>query len=198
MFGLGGLAAKWGLDLLWGRVKTNARNDWAAIPPKARLWLIGTVVAIAAFLLHQHVAHVKLKNQYKDGYKQAQLDDAEKLKNANARIEALSAEIAADERKKFDEARTRIDEHATALQLRGPGKAVCTGPAPAAGGHEARPGTVPAAVARVPYSEWEQLLGVPFPDAVAFAKQSDINAEELRRWHSWYDRLAATWPKPGH
>jgi hypothetical protein len=29
----------------------------------------------------------------------------------------------------------------------------------------------------------------------SFAKQCDINAAELRHWHSWYLKLVATWPK---
>jgi hypothetical protein len=191
-----GWIAKLGLGLLWNRAKTNAKADWQAISPKVRLWIIGAIVVTILGVAHQWYAHRQLNKRYDDGYKQAVHDEAEKLKNANARIEALSAEIAADERKKNDEVVDRIDAHANAISVRGPGKAVCPGVPAAPGGYQARPGAVVPDVARVPYPEWQQLIALPFDDTVAFGKQCDVNAAEVRAWHSWYDRLVAAWPKP--
>lgn len=183
----------WGA--LFGRAKTNAVNDWRALSPKARIYIVCTVAAVLLFFIHQHVAKVKLHNQYKDGYAQAQKDDDEKLKSANAQIEALNVAIAADERKKNDAQAAAIGTHADAVRLRGPGKAVCPGIPAAPGRPESGSGTVSAGLDRLPYPQWQQLIGVPFDDSVGFAKQCDINAAEVRAWHSWYNRLAAAWPK---
>jgi hypothetical protein len=190
---LEGLVAKFALGFAWSKAK--AISGWSTMSPKMHLYIIGAVAVVVLGLLHQHVAKVKLHNQYKDGYAQAQVDDAKKLKDANARITALSITIAADERKKNDEKVVAISAHADAVRLSGPGKAVCPAPPPAPGGYQARPGSVDTGLDRVPYPQWQQLLGVPFDDSVTVAKQCDINSEEVRRWHSWYDRLVAAWPK---
>src|SRR5690348_5639257 len=75
---LEGLIAKLALGALWSRVKTNAAHDWQAIPPKARLWIIGIVAAILAIVAHQWWAHHVLNEAreaaYTVGYAKAVTD----------------------------------------------------------------------------------------------------------------------------
>jgi hypothetical protein len=188
-----GFFAKIAAGFLWSKAK--AVSGWSALSPKAKMIILGVIAAVVLFFAHQWYAGRQASKHYMDGYKQAQKDDAEELKNANARIAALSVEIATKEREGFNADVVHINARTDAVRMRGPGKAVCPGLPPAPGGSQPGSGPVAGGVDRVPYPEWQQLLAMPFDDTISFAKQCDINAAELRHWHSWYLKLVATWPK---
>lgn len=192
-----GLFAKIAWGALFSRAKSNAVNDWHAIPPKVKLYLLGALAAVALFFVHQHVAKVKLQNQYSDGYKQAQKDDREAALDLKARIDALNAELAAKQRKIDDEAHARNAAAAGALRLSGPGKAACSiypSATPGAGGHQPPNRTADATVDKLPDPQWSQLIGVPFDDEVTFAQAHDDYRSEALSWRSWHEQLVASWP----
>jgi hypothetical protein len=86
---------------------------------------------------------------------------------------------------------------ATLSACAGPGAALCRDPAlsAAAGGRQSAGGPGDAAVARLPYPEWSELIGVPFDDATRFAEQNDAYRDEVKSWHEWWPKMNAAWEK---
>lgn len=132
------------------------------------------------------------------GWYHGKLDDAEKRGEARAyaaveqkarSIQAKSEALAAKLREQNDETNRRIDGDARTVLVRGPGKAAC----PAARSEAPRQPLAPgrpadAAVDRVPYPEWQQLIGLPFAGAVEFARQCDLNRAEVLTWRDNYQK----------
>ena len=168
------------------------------IPPKVWLIIAIALALVAGFVWHQHAAHKALRTADATGYARAMNEIETKAKALKAKADTLNAAIAADERKKNDEQARNIERSADALGLRGPGKARCAGnssPSGAAGGYVAPGGASDDPLAGLPDPAGINLIGVPFPDAVAAAKQADLNRAEVISWRDWYDRIAKSWPK---
>lgn len=161
---------------LAGKAVAHASSAWSAIPPKVKLALLAVLVVVAGALLHgyevrRHDAAVaKAAVAAEDGRIASQ---ALALKQ---RIDALAAAISTTERRKNDEARSRIDADAQSLLVHGPGKATCSAVAGTASGADRRPiGTneADAPVRRLPDALGPELIAMPFAGAVAFARQND-------------------------
>lgn len=179
----------WGV--LFSRAKANAVRGWQAIPPKVKLWLLIAIAALILGFVHQLYAHRQAAKQYHAGYAQALKDVATR----NAKVNATTTAIAQDERKKSDAETIHISSDADAQRVRGPGKAVCPSVAAAASGHQPQAGTGDVALVGLPPAERLDLIALPFDDTIAFAKEHDLDRDEVTRWRSWYDRLAKAWPK---
>lgn len=195
----GGIIARLGLSLVFGRLKTRL----AAVPAWA--WkTIAVVIALGlAVWAHQHYANKQISAAYASGWKAAN-DDRDKQDAEAARIAAeelakhdgKAKGISDDERSKNDQANSRDAARADDLRLHGPGRAsaVSCGPVrgsvvPAsAGGHEPINGTVDAGVAGVPADQG--LAGVPWTDLVEFARIYDANRNEVNSWRAWHPRQA--------
>jgi hypothetical protein len=116
------LIAKFGLGLLWGRVKTSTANGWNALPPKVKLGLAALVVAIVLFIGHQWYAKRQLKASYNAGYAKAIADvtaaEAKKvapLKDAKIEGDARVAAKVEGVRKNVDHQDAHIDSNVDAL-----------------------------------------------------------------------------------
>lgn len=114
-------------------------------------------------------------------------DEQAKIAAKAREIEAKANALSAKSRTLSDETNRRIDDRARTVLVHGPGRAACVGAVPTTpGGHDEASGTGTAALPRVPYPEWQQLLGVPFPSAVEFARLCDANRAEALTWRDWY------------
>lgn len=150
-----------------------------------RAWLhIGLVAAVViGFLWHQRHARAEIAAAEKRGEDRAYAAVTEKARKLAQDAAQLSAKI----RSLNDATNRRIDADARALLVRGPGKAACTGSIPAApSGRQPASGPADAPLARVPYPEWQQLIGLPFPDTVEFARLCDANRAEALSWREWH------------
>lgn len=158
------------------------------------VWIALAAALAFAFAYRSHEA--AKKRVYDEGYAAGVLaNEAGHIKAQTAADERARA-INADQRKQNDEDNRRIADAADDVRLRGPGRAVCPGAAPAprpASGHVAPGGTGDAAVAEVPAAERVDLIALPFPDTVAFAQQCDANRAEVLRWRE-ADRLQSVQP----
>ena len=115
------------------------------------------------------------------GYKKA-VDDGKQLQ---AQAELIGTAISNKLKGENDETLRAIDRLGDDLRLRGPGKAACSYPAQpgaAASGHKPSGGSADAPVDRVPDSEGQQLIGLPFFSTVEFAKLCDANRNEALTW----------------
>lgn len=200
-----GLFAKLALGTLWARVKTNAAADWQAVPPKARLWLIGIVAALAAFFLHQHVAHVKLANRaadgFKAGYAKAVADDAaviEKMRSAKTDVEAKGAAAANALKEQHNAKVGSVGSAAADIVRSGPGKAGCgrldyPDLGALSSGQVTPAGSGDAAVDPVHDSGGVALVALPLNDLVRMAGQCDINRDEALKARTGDDQQRAIW-----
>jgi hypothetical protein len=161
---------------------------WAAIALAIALWL--------GVRWHAH----EVKKTWKAGYDAAKAEDREAAKNLEARINALTVEIATDERKKNDAAVNRISADADDLRLRGPGKAACPSlpkPPAATGGLEPSAVSSRIAPAELPPDDGANpLAAVSWSWLVGTGKQCDLELAENVSWRNWYQRLTQIWPKP--
>lgn len=199
-----GLIAKFGLGLVWGKVKTNAVHDWQAIPPKARLWLMIVIAAIALFFVHQWYAGRQLKAADHAGYQRAKDEDAKAAAAAKARAVTVTingARIAQETRTTNDKENLSIHAAAGSLSVRGPGASRCRpvgDPAlPAArGGNGTAPSLADASASAMPVPDGESdLSAVPWTWLVARAEESDLDRAEVIAWRDWYKRESAEWDK---
>lgn len=161
-----------------------------------QVWYGAAVIAalVGGYFYHQHVAHKAVDTAYKKGH----ADAVAEFEKNGAKTNTQTAAISNNARGQNEAENRHIDSRAAAVVVRGPGRAVCPGAAPAAGGHVAPTGPVDAGLARVPYPEWQQLLAVPFDDTVAFAREHDKNLDEVKRWRQWHVDVLKVWPKPQH
>jgi hypothetical protein len=193
------------LKLLLGRMWTNAKADYARIPPKVKLVLLALALAFAAFLLHQHVAHKALKAADQAGYNRRASEDAAALVELQRRVrtaEANGTAIATDTRSKNDASNSAINAHADALSMRGPGAARCrqvSNPVVPAASSEHGAGSdrpADAAGGSVPAGDGQSnLAAVPFDWLVNRARQCDLDRAENLSWRDWYVRESAEWQK---
>lgn len=198
-----GLIARLGLKLLFGRMWTNAKDAIAAIPPKAKLWILAAIAAIALFFVHQHFAHRALKAADQGGYDRARAEDAKalvELRNRAATAERNARTISQEIRSRTDEDARISHAAADDLRLRGAGAASCgriRDPAvpAAAGGHQPVGGTADAPLGQVPDAGGPELIALPFNDTVAFADDHDQLLIEVKGWRDWYPRMVAEWNK---
>jgi hypothetical protein len=194
MSGIAGLAFGAGVKMIAGRALANAKADIAAIPPKAKLAIAGVLLLVVLFFVHQHVAHKRLKAAHDAGYAQGVAETKAGYARAQAQANAAASARTSKLRKSSDEDIRHIDRSADAVQLRGPGKAVCPGPAiasGAAGRHRAAGGSVDAGLDPVPGDGGPALIALPFDDTVAFAREYDKLRSEALTWRK-NDELART------
>jgi hypothetical protein len=189
------MIAKLGLNLLFGRVAGVVKR----IPPKAWLYIAIAVAVVAGFLWHQHAAHSALKKADAAGYVRAMGDVEKRALKLKAKMDAVTAKISNQERKRNEEAHRRIDRSADALLVRGPGKAVCSvrsqpsaSPNPAPGA-----GQVAGGLDQMPNGGGSDLIALPFTGTVKFARQADHCEADLASVWSWYGDLVKAWPKAG-
>jgi hypothetical protein len=165
---------------------------------------VGLAVAalLAVLLVHSHgeTRHwSKQSAQFEKLYRgevAKQQRIAKQALELKAKIDALTAKIAAEERTKNDVEDRRIAAAADALRVRGPGKAVCIASIPAAaGGHVEAGGPGDASVHGVPDPQRVALIGLPVSSAVGFAEQHDVFRAEVIAWRTWYKRVHEAWPK---
>lgn len=197
----------WGA--LFSRAKSNAVNDWHAIPPK---WKLGILVALAlgvGFLVHQHVAHVKLKNQYNDGYAAAQKADQKIIDAARAearqykaRLDATNIKITNEEHARYEDQANHNRAVADALRVRlnaahqpgSRGGGHLPG-VPAAGGPAGRP--QPAADAGLAAGPAPATVCVDAAKLIDYAEQADDDHDARVTIEDQHDRIEQTWPKAG-
>lgn len=195
-----GIIASMGLKAIAGTAIAKTKAGYAAIPPKVKLAIVGIIAAIFLIWLHQHVAHKRLKAQYDAGYTQRGLDDAEAARKEKAKLDAATTWISELERTKNVEAHKRVDRDADAVLLRGPGLATCRGGSSAPSPALRRPSaatdvTVDGQVDRLPDTGGVDLIALPFPDAVAFAREHDACEVDRASWENLYRELQKVWPK---
>jgi hypothetical protein len=155
---------------------------------------VGLAIILGAILWHNHAVTA--------AYNRGKADEAAHVAAQaialKSQVDTLSTNISTLIRSRTDAENDRISDAADALRLRGPGKATCPRPAgiPAgAGGRDTAAGSAGAAVDRVSYPEWEQLLAVPFSPTIDFAKGHDQCQVELKAYREWRKQLEALWTK---
>jgi hypothetical protein len=202
-----GLFAKLALGALWSRAKTNAVNDWHAVPPKARLWMIAAVALVAAFFIHQHVAHVKMAHRLADGFKagyaKAVADDKaaiDKMRAAKTKAEQDGAAAANALKEAHNAKVTSVSSAVADLVRDGPGKARCgridyPGLATLPSGQVTTSGTGTPAVDPVPAGGGPVLIAVPFTDFVRLSGQCDIIRDEVAKARMNDDQQRAIWDR---
>jgi hypothetical protein len=184
-----------GLKLL--SVGARIRAGWAAVPPKAKLWVLGIIAALILGFVHQLYAHRQAAKQFHAGYVKAQADDAAKAKKEKAKLDAATIRITQLEKERIHEDVRHTDDLAHAIGVRGPGRAVCAEPpAPASGPIRTNGAALPP-MAGLPDQGGQPLIALPFNDTLAFGRQCDVNAATLDGWNRWYRALEKAWPKAG-
>jgi hypothetical protein len=136
-------------------------------------------------------------------YARGKADEAEHVKAKALEIksaaDAMSSNISSLIRSTTDAENNHIHAAADALRLRGPGRAGCTSSSSvptAPGGSEPASGATSPPLARVPYPEGEQLIGLPFAPTIGLAEQNDLNRAEALAWRDWWKKQNEAWPKP--
>lgn len=193
-----GLVAGIGIKAVLGGAVSKAKAGFAAIPPKVKIALAIIIAVVILFFVHQHYAHKALKAQYTAGYTQRGLDDAAAAKKLKDQLDAATKKISDLERKKNVEAHQRVDRAADTLLLRGSGAAACrsgSGAASPAIRPDGPTKPVDGQVARLPDAGGIDLIALPFPDAVSFARSHDACEVDKASWESWYKALQKAWPK---
>lgn len=190
-----GIIASIGARLLG--IGSMAKSAVASIPAKAWPYIIGAIASVALFFVHQHVAHKQLKAAFDAGYAKRVDEDAKAAAKVVGRVTAVTQPITQKLRTENDAQARDIHRAADAQRLRGPGAALCRDPTLAAGSGGREPASRPgdAAVARLPYPQWGQLIAMPFDDASRFAEQADLNRAEVLTWRSWYSQQWEAWEK---
>lgn len=152
-------------------------------------------VLIAALLALGTCAHKRSVKRFGDErYAAGVKAEGDRIAKKARKLEVQAIELAEKLRSKNSEENRRIDSDAGALLVRGPGKAACLNTAaPAASGRQptARPGDV--AVDQVPDRTGTELIAMPFPDTIAFAKQHDLCLAEAKSWREQNRQMTEDW-----
>ena len=155
----------------------------------------------AALAVHVALAwyHGKLDDAYNRGKQDEAAHIEQKALEIKAKADKLSAAISNAIRSQNDAENRRISSDANSLRLRAPGRAECTsiaGVPTGPSGPQPANGASGTPVARVPYPEWQSLLGMPAAPTITFAEQHDLNRAEIIAWREWYRKQQEAWPKP--
>jgi cell division protein ZapA (FtsZ GTPase activity inhibitor) len=148
-----------------------------------QVWLVlAALLALACLVAwHQHIAHKAIADAERRGSDKAYAAVAKKAQAVAATMEKLNADI----RKLTDAKNRTIAADATALRVRGPGRALCTSTASSpASGHQPPPGAADAPVGQVPNGGGTTLIAVPYDDLVAYAEQHDLDLAEIVAWRT--------------
>jgi hypothetical protein len=155
----------------------------------------------AGLLLHQHIAHKRLKAADAAGYARAVAEDAKVIAAMRARAqtaEANMSRISQESRVKNDTDNRNINAAAAVIVRSGPGAASCRrvgNPAvPASSsGHVA--GNSAPGPAAAPVLADNGLAAVPWDWLVNTGREADLDRAEALAWRDWYKREAAEWEK---
>jgi hypothetical protein len=185
-----------GARLLAGKAVSNAKRDWAAIPPKVKLVIAGLLAAIALYFVHQHYAHKAMKVQYDAGYAQATADIEKAAKKRTeqdtkraAQVNQDNARSSQEEGNAVDQARSLTNALAADLLLRPSPKvrghcaavgAGVPGASAASGGPDASGRAVDDGVVELTRAQWEELI--------RRAAGKDVDSEKLTGWQRSYAR----------
>jgi hypothetical protein len=204
--GIAALVAKFGLKVVLG----NVGGFFKGLPSWA--WIAAAAVAalVGGTFLHQHKAHqhdtalVKVTIAKRDGQWMKRLADEHAAGRAwKGQAEAQLTKVAQLQRKLTDEETARIAADATALRLRGAGKAAAPAgcrpvdPArlPAAtGGHVAQPGPAADAGTEVPAGDGQdQWAIVPWDWLVDVVSERDAFRVEAIGWRGYQATVTGVW-----
>lgn len=169
------------------------------IPPKVWLALIVGAALFIGWKVHTHKVTKFGEERYTSGFEAGYHAAEEDQRKVTAKTNAATAAIAQDERGKNHEANARTNAAADDLRLRGPGKASsrCPTVAAPASGHDAPGGQSADAATGLPERDWTtDRAEVPWGWLVSSGQTCDLNRNEVIAWRSWYERIAAAWPKP--
>lgn len=181
---LEGLAAKIGLNILFGRLKKVPWQVWAGIG--------AAVLLVFAIWLHQYQVH----ELYKEAYEAGQKAERKVWKTRLAKAQAEGDRWRDDYEKTAAKLTAKIGENhaletrlvaarANDLRLRGPGRAaICPGSTPGTGGPEPTGGGPDAPLAPMPPEQ--PMAIVPWGDLVRHAEEADLNRSEVQTWRTWY------------
>lgn len=152
------------------------------------LFGIGAVLGTAALIGVLIFLHTRAVSKYGDERYQAGKADAYAAVASKTRaLETENTRLALELRAKTDAKVSAITSHASALQLRGPGKAVCTSvggsPAPTSG-HDAGDGAGTPALGGVSDTAGTGLIAMPFSATLAAFAQCDANRAEVEAWRA--------------
>jgi hypothetical protein len=171
-----------------------------AVPNLNRiLFGIGAVLGTAALIgvlifLHTRAVSTYGDQRYHDGVTAQAAVDANKTRA----LETENTRLALELRAKTDAKVSAITSHASALQLRGPGKATCTSvsgsPAPASG-HDEGNGAGTPALGGVPDTAGTGLIAMPFSATLAAFAQCDANRAEVEAWRTQRQQQYDTYMK---
>lgn len=162
----------------------------------ARFWKpLGIALAlIAGFLWHQHHAHKMIADAESRGEQRGEARAYASITKQATDLAEKADKIAKDLRTKTDANARDIADDSDALRLRGPGKASCSGPAPAAtGGREQAGRPVDGGLPDLSGEQREPLVGLPNGEVDDFAEVCDLNRNEVLAWRTWYGRLTSSW-----
>lgn len=177
----------------------GVKSTLSKIPPKV-WYALAIIAALAiAFFWHQHAAHKALKAADQAGYNRRSKEVEQAALKLKAKVDALTAKIVLEERKRNAQAHRDNDVAADALLVRGPGKAVCS-VRPVASGPALRPAdgspvAVNGQVAGVPEPGGQSLIALPFADSVSFAREHDSCQIDRKSWEDWHSAVLKAWPK---
>lgn len=192
MSGLAGISLGAKLLGVKGALARVPRPVWIALAVAAAL-LVGV-------LWHHHAAGKALKAADQAGYQRRDAEVKAAALKLKSKIDALTAKIAADERKRNAQAHHDNDAAADALLVRGPGKAVCSvrsiSASPAVRPSSGSSVAVDGQVAGLPEPGGQQLIALPFNDTVAFAREFDACQIDRRSWEQLWRETQKVWPKP--
>lgn len=165
------------------------------------VWLVvaGVLIALGVYLWFNAKLDAAYDRGHKDGETKAYARVTKKAQEIETKANALNRGIVNVIRSKNDEANGRSNAVADSLLVRGPGKATCPGGAGVSGlpgEHQPPAGPADAAVGRVPYPEWQQLIAMPFSPTIEFAREHDLNRNEVISCRAAWKQLSEAWPKP--
>jgi hypothetical protein len=86
-----GMALRGGVKAVAGRALANGKADVAVVPPKVKLALLGLLVLVALFFVHQHIAHKALAKARADERVKVNAEWHRELAKARARAVASAA-----------------------------------------------------------------------------------------------------------
>jgi hypothetical protein len=180
-----------GAKLLLGRAAANAKADLAAIPPKVKLALLGILLLVAGFFVHQHIAHKRIKAADAAGYARAKSEDAAAAKAIAARARAIEGKARAfTQTVEVHLAKDTDDTRALArdLRLRRP-----PGAQPVCSASRAMPGVPDAAGGGDGPAQGEVpgLAAVPWLELVDHGEQCDFDRAKLTALQTWINGQAA-------
>lgn len=181
----------------WGLVK----NALAKLP-----WWAWAAIAVALIVgWHLHEDGKRLKRADAAGYVRAKAEDKAAIDKLTAHakvlkqnVESLGAKAAQALKEEHNAKIASVDRDVADIVRGGPGKAGCrlidapAAPAAASGREPAnRPGNAP--LDQVPDRGGSAFLALPLDDAVRFAGQCDILADEAAKWRVNDAKQRALW-----